>query len=161
MFDSPDDVDNDISASIDFSDQSHSFPVLQYLTHQDQFDLSLVQSQIQLADGLSWYTTDQPVSAPLMGPPIPSVFDQDYLHSMPSYLPLNPSSPTCSFLGPGGLAAFMPTDATLSMNIIMGSEMQSQHFEYDPGNNVGIFCTDSVRRVFNPGDLQVLVYSFQ
>ena len=127
-----------------------------------------MQSQIQLADvavdGLSQYTAD-PV-APLMGLPLPSVFDEDCLSSVPSYVPLNPSSPSCSFLG-HGMATFMPAGAMSAAfsadssgifagSILMGSELQPQDLEYQ-GDNAGIFCPDSVQRVFNPGDLQVLV----
>ncbi|XP_022761164.1 uncharacterized protein LOC111307417 [Durio zibethinus] len=166
IFDSPDEIDNDISASIDFS-QSPSFSVPPFLTQQDQFDLSLVQSQIQLADvaadGFSQYTAD-PV-AHLMGPPLPSVFDEDCLSSVPSYVPLNPSSPSCSFLGPamttfmpaGAMTAALSADTTgiFAGSILMGSELQPQDLEYQ-GDNAGIFCPDSVQRVFNPGDLQAL-----
>ncbi|XVF62779.1 hypothetical protein PTKIN_Ptkin09bG0035900 [Pterospermum kingtungense] len=166
IFDSPDEIDNDISASIDFS-QSPSFSVPPFLTQQDQFDLSLLQSQIPLADvaadGLSQFTAD-PV-APLMGTPLPSVFDEDCLSSMPSYVPLNPSSPSCSFLGPG-IPSFMPAGAMTAAlsadssgifagNILMASELQPQDLEYQ-ADNAGIFCPDSVQRVFNPGDLQAL-----
>ncbi|XVE81924.1 hypothetical protein DITRI_Ditri15bG0105400 [Diplodiscus trichospermus] len=166
IFDSPDEIDNDISASIDFS-ESPSFSVPTFLTQQDQFDLSLVQSQIQLADvsadGFSQYTAD-PV-APLMGPPLPAVFEEDCLSSVPSYVPLNPSSPSCSFLGPG-MATFMHAGAMTAAlsadssgifagSILLGSELQPQDLEYQ-GDNAGIFCTDSVQRVFNPGDLQAL-----
>ncbi|XP_022722724.1 uncharacterized protein LOC111279921 [Durio zibethinus] len=166
IFDSPDEIDNDISDSIDFS-QSPSFSVPPFLTQQDQFDLSLVQSQIQLADvaadGLSQYSAD--LVAPLMGPPLPSVLDEDCLSFLPSYVPLNPSSPSCSFLGPG-MATFMPVGALTAAlsadssgifaeSILMGSELQPQDLEYQ-GDNAGIFCPDSMQRVFNPGDLQGL-----
>ncbi|XWS39135.1 hypothetical protein CRYUN_Cryun18bG0024100 [Craigia yunnanensis] len=166
IFDSPDEIDNDISASIGFS-QSPSFSVPPFLTQQDQFDISLLQSHNQLADiaadGLSHYTTD-PIAS-LMGPPLPSVFDEDCLSSVPSYVPLNPSSPSCSFLGPGMLT-FMPAGAMTAAlsadssgifagSILMGSELQPQDLEYE-GDNAEIFCLDSVQRVFNPGDLQAL-----
>ncbi|XVF38531.1 hypothetical protein REPUB_Repub20aG0110000 [Reevesia pubescens] len=162
IFDSPEEIDNDISASIDFS-QSPSFSVPPFLTQQDQFDLSLVQSQIQLADvaadGLSQYTTDSVV--PLMAPPLPSIFDEDCLSSVPSYVPLNPSSPSCSFLGPT-MASFMPAGAMtadssgiFAGSFFMGSELQAQDLEYQ-ADNAGIFCPDSVQRGFNPGDLQAL-----
>jgi hypothetical protein len=36
----------------------------------------------------------------------------------------------------------------------MGSELQPQELDYQ-GDNGGIYCPDSVQRVFNPGDLQV------
>ncbi|XVE65770.1 hypothetical protein DITRI_Ditri08aG0026300 [Diplodiscus trichospermus] len=153
IFDSPDEIDNDISASIDFS-ESPCFSVPPFLTQQDQFDLSLVQSQIQLAnvaaDGrLSQYTTDTVAS--LLGPPtLPSVFDEACLSSVPSYVPLNPSSPSCYFLGPG-MANFMPAGAITAAltadssgiftgSILMGSEvLQPQDFEYGQGDNGGIF----------------------
>ncbi|XWS08737.1 hypothetical protein CRYUN_Cryun40dG0026700 [Craigia yunnanensis] len=166
IFDSPHEIDDDISASIDFS-QSPSFSVPPFLTQQDQYDLSLVQSQIQLADvtadGLSQYTAD--AVALLMGPSLPSVLNEDCLASVPSYVPLNPSSPSCSFLGPG-MATFMPAGAMTAAfsadssgifagSILMGSELQPQDLEYQ-GDNAGIFCPDSVQRVFNPGNLQAL-----
>ncbi|XWS53749.1 hypothetical protein CRYUN_Cryun10bG0027100 [Craigia yunnanensis] len=165
IFDSSDVIDNDISASIDFSQSPFSVPP--FLTQQDQFDLSLVQSQIQLvdvaADELSQYTTD-PV-APLMGPPLPSVFDEDCSSSVPSYVPLNPPSPSCSFLGPG-VATFMPARAMtaalsadssgiFARSILMGSELQPRDLEYQ-GDNAGIFCPDSVQLVFTHGELQAL-----
>ncbi|KAE8708764.1 MOS4-associated complex 3A [Hibiscus syriacus] len=154
IFDSPD----DISASIDFS-ESPSFSVHPFLTNQDQFDISLVQSQIQLPDvsqeGLSQYTTD--TVGPLLGPPLSSVFDEDCLSSVPSYLPLNPSSPSCSFLG-HPMASFMPAGTTSGIfpdRILLNSELQSHDLEFQ-GDNGGIFCRDSVQRVFKPGVLQGL-----
>ena len=140
-----------------------------------------MQSQIQLADaavptdghGLSHIYTPADLVAPLMvsgGPQLPSVFDEDCLSSVPSYLPLNPSSPSCSFLCPASMAAtFMPATAgpitaALSVDssgifggsILMGSELQPQDLEFQ-GDIGGIFCLDSIQRVFKPGDLQVLV----
>ncbi|GMI69871.1 hypothetical protein like AT1G04500 [Hibiscus trionum] len=153
IFDSPD----DISASIDFS-ESPSFSVPPFLTQQDQFDLSLVQSQIQLpdvsAEGISQYATD--TVGPLLGPPLPSVFEEDCLSSVPSYVPLNPSSPSCSFLGPP-MATFMPADSSgiFAERIFLNSELQPHDMEFQ-GDNGGIFCPDSVHRVFKPGDLQGL-----
>ncbi|PPD86633.1 hypothetical protein GOBAR_DD16429 [Gossypium barbadense] len=150
---------NDISASIDFS-ESPSFSVPPFLTHQDHFNLSLVQSQMQLpdvsAEGLSEYTTD--TVGPLLGPPLPSVFDEDCLSSVPSYVPLNPSSPSCSFLGPP-MTSFMPagtiadSSGVFAERILLNSELQPQDLEFQ-GDNAGIFCPDTVQRVFKPEDLQ-------
>ncbi|KAE8711832.1 MOS4-associated complex 3A [Hibiscus syriacus] len=154
IFDSPD----DISASIDFS-ETPSFTVPQFLTQQNQFDLSLVQSQIQLpdvsAEGLSQYATADTVG-PLLGPPLSSVFDEDCLSSVPSYVPLNPSSPSCSFFGPP-MSTFMPAGSSgiFTDRILLNSELQPQDLEFQ-GDDAGIFCHDSVQRVFKPGDLQGL-----
>ncbi|GMI70378.1 hypothetical protein like AT1G04500 [Hibiscus trionum] len=153
IFDSQD----DISASIDFSD-SPSFSVPPFLTQQDQFDLSLVQSQIQLpdvsAEGLSQYTTD--TVGPLLGPPLPSVFGDDCLSSVPSYVALNHPSPSCSFLG-HPMASFMPGDSCgiFAERILLNSELQPRDMEFQ-GDNGGIFFPDSVQRVFKHGDLQGL-----
>lgn len=119
-----------------------------------------------VADGLS--VSQYPVEpvAPLLGPPqLPSVFEEDCLSSVPSYVPLNPSSPSCSFLGPA-MATYMPAgtmSATLSADsagiftgsILRGSELHLQELDFQ-GDNGGIFCPDSLQRVFNPGHLQVL-----
>ncbi|GLT42106.1 hypothetical protein SLA2020_161260 [Shorea laevis] len=172
IFDSPDEIDNDISASIDFSSSS-PFSVPQFpTTHQDQFDLTLVQPQIPLTDvvvdGLAQYSADPVV--PLMGPPLSAVFEEECLSSVPAYVPLNPSSPSCSFLGPS-MPIFMPAGAmtaTLSADgsgifsgsLLMGSELQPQELEYQ-GDNGRMFCPDSTQHSFNPGDLQVLTSESQ
>ena len=170
IFDSQEELDNDISASIDFS-SSPAFnvpPFLPVTNQQEQFDFSSLQPhQVQLAacsavDGFSQYPTD--TVAPLMGAPLPSVFEEDCISSVPSYVPLNPSSPSCSYLNPG-MAAYMPTGplgTALSADraglfggsMLLGSELQRQELEYQ-GENGGIYCTDSIQRVFNPQDLQV------
>ncbi|KAG8481001.1 hypothetical protein CXB51_025632 [Gossypium anomalum] len=112
-------------------------------------------SQMQLpdvsAEGLSQYTTD--TVGPLLGPPLPSVFDEDCLSSVLLMLPLNPSSPSCSFLGPP-MTSFMPAGLLL-IRILLNSELQPQDLEFQ-GDNAGIFCPDTVQRVFKPGDLQVV-----
>ncbi|KAF5752418.1 CCT motif family protein isoform 1 [Tripterygium wilfordii] len=167
IFDSQDDIDNDISASIDFS-PSPTFTVPQFLTNQqEQLDLTSLQHQIQLSDvvdGISQYPAD-PVSG-LMGPPLPAVFEEDCLSSVPSYVPLNTPSPSCSFLGPamGAYMASASMTAALSAEnpgFFAGSsfvgcpELQPQDLEFQ-GDNGGIFCPDSIQCVFAPGDLQAL-----
>ncbi|XP_019429518.1 PREDICTED: uncharacterized protein LOC109337094 isoform X2 [Lupinus angustifolius] len=173
IFDSQEDIDIDISASIDFS-SSPSFTVPSFLpvtTHQDQFDFSTMQPQAQLSPGsvlkgLLQYPTD-PIVAPLMGAPLPSVFDDICIASIPSYIPLNSPSGNCSYLGrsmgmymppgPGNLTTTLSTDSSglFGGNILLPSELQAQELDYQ-GVNVGIFCTDSTQRVFNPPDLQAL-----
>ncbi|KAM5553343.1 cell wall protein DAN4-like [Rosa sericea] len=168
IFDSQEEIDNDISASIDFS-PSPPFSVPPFLmTQQDQFDFTSVPTQIPLADsvveGFSQYPADH--VPPLMSAPLSSVFEEDCLSSVPSYVPLNPSSPSCSFLGPT-MGAYMPAgtmnaaalsaDSTgiFTSSILMASELQPQDLEYQ-GDNGGIFCPESLPRGFNPEDLQVL-----
>ncbi|KAG6757306.1 hypothetical protein POTOM_037614 [Populus tomentosa] len=213
---------SELSASIDFSPSTFSFPTF-ISTRNDQFDFSSVQPQLAItdvvcADGLSQYTADP--AAPITGHPLPSVFEEDCLSSVPCYVPLNPSSPTCSFLGPamstcmlagtmnaalsagcsgifdGGIltgSEWQPLEldyrgenggiycpdslgpamsasmlagtmnAALSADcsgifdggILTGSEWQPLELDYR-GENGGIYCPDSLQKVFNPGDLQAL-----
>ncbi|XP_019428251.1 PREDICTED: uncharacterized protein LOC109336237 isoform X1 [Lupinus angustifolius] len=172
LFDSQEEIDNDISASIDLS-SSQNFNVPQFLqSQQEQFgNFSCLQQPNvqQLAacnsgvEGFSQYSTD-PV-APLMQAPLPSVFEEDCISSVPSYMPLNPSSPSCNFLGPG-MGQYMPQgplatalsadrSGLFGASMLLGSELQAQEHEYQAENG-GMFCTDSLSRVFNPPDLQAL-----
>ncbi|KAI4318161.1 hypothetical protein L6164_025964 [Bauhinia variegata] len=171
IFDSQEEIDNDISASIDFSSTA-SFSVSPFLpvtTQQEQFDFSSVQPQVTLAEasvveGLSEYPADS--VAPLMGVPLPSVLEEDFLSSIPSFVPLNPSSPSCSYLS-HGTGAYMPpgsinpalsadNSGMFGWGVLLGSELQTQELQYQ-GENGGIFCPDSIPRVFNPPpDLQSL-----
>ncbi|KAG4397671.1 hypothetical protein AAZX31_10G179900 [Glycine max] len=170
IFDSQEEIDNDISASIDFS-LSPSFnvpPFLPATSQQEQFDFSSVQHQVQLAacsvvEGFSQYPNDS-VAPPFMGAPLPSVFEEDCISSVPSYMALNPSSP-CTYLSPG-MPPYMPhgplttalstgSSGIFGGNILLGSELQAQELEYQ-GENGRMYCTDSIQRVFNPPDLQAL-----
>ncbi|KAL5066957.1 hypothetical protein RYX36_017844 [Vicia faba] len=173
IFDSQQDIDNDISASIDFtSSQSFLVPSLLPLnTHQEQqFDFSSTQphhnplqlSTCSVLKGLSsqYHQTDHiPVSAPLIGASFGSVFEDDCISSIPSY------SPSCSYLN-NGLGVYMPhgnlasglsgdTSGLFGGGILLGSEMQTQDLDYQ-GENGGIYSTDSVQQLFNPQDFQAL-----
>ncbi|CAA7015326.1 unnamed protein product [Microthlaspi erraticum] len=90
IFDSQDDFDNDITASINFS-SSIQFPVSDQL--QDQFDFTGVQLH-QPPNILYSSSSGDPLPPPL------SAFEEDCLSSVPSYNlgSLNPTSPSCSFL---------------------------------------------------------------
>ncbi|KAE8712402.1 MOS4-associated complex 3A [Hibiscus syriacus] len=182
IFDSSDDIDNGISASIDFSHcqppSNFSVPPPFFSQQDHQFNTPLVQPQIQMyvdnispVDWFSQYGGDQHhlFAVPtLMGPspPLPaSIFDDDCLSSMTSYVPLNPSSPSCSFLGGPSMAAFMPMNVALPAdsseiftagNILTAPhELLPQDLEFQ-GDNAGIFCPDSMQWMFKPGDLQGL-----
>lgn len=181
IFDSSqEEIENDISASIDFSPSPPFHQVTQFLSSQQfQFDFtssSMQPNQIPISDAVnvdgglsvSHHPNDPVNNNPLLGhhPPLPSVFEDDCLSSVPSYVPLNPSSPPCSFLGPA-LATYMPVSGTMTAalsadgagiftgSILRGSELQFQELDFQ-GDNGGIFCPDSLQRVFNPGDLQAL-----
>ena len=56
-------------------------------------------------EGFSQYPNDS-VAPPFMGAPLPSVFEEDCISSVPSYMALNPSSP-CTYLSPG-MPPYMP-----------------------------------------------------
>ncbi|KAH9681732.1 hypothetical protein WN943_029203 [Citrus x changshan-huyou] len=179
IFDSSqEEIDNDISASIDFSSSPSFHQVPQFISSQEfQFDFtssSMQPNQILISDAVtidsglsvSHYPNDPVNNNPLLGhhPPLPSVFEEDCLSSVPSYVPLNPSSPACSFLGPA-MPTYMPVSGTMTAalstdgagfftgSILRGSELQFQDLDFQ-GDNGGIFCPDSLQRVFNPGDLQ-------
>uniref|UniRef100_A0A5B7AP05 Putative transcription initiation factor TFIID subunit 12-like isoform X2 n=1 Tax=Davidia involucrata TaxID=16924 RepID=A0A5B7AP05_DAVIN len=165
IFDSPEEIENDISASIDFSPSS-PFSVPPFLNpQQDQFDLSSLQSQVPVTDvvnGLSQYPPEAVV--PIVGPTLPAVYEEEVLSSMP-YMRLNPSSPSCSFLdhtiGPylpaGNLnaALFAENSGIFNGNMLVGTELQPQELEYQ-GDNGGIFCPEPLPRIFNPSELQAL-----
>ncbi|KAJ4957152.1 hypothetical protein NE237_013935 [Protea cynaroides] len=168
IFDLQDETDNDISASIDFSPQSTFSNVPPLLaTQQTQFDLSSLQCQIPLADvgvgnGFSPYSPDPIV--PLKGPPLSSVFEEDCLSPLPSYVRLDPSSPSCSFLDPtlgpflpGNLGTTIPADPSggFAGNILMGSDLQPPELDFQ-GDNCGVYGPDSIQQVYNSGDIQVL-----
>lgn len=139
---------------------------------EQHFDFSSVQqNQVQLTassvvEGFSHSQYPPDPVEPLMGAPLPPVFEEDCITSVPSYMPLNPSSPSCAYLGPG-MAAYMPPPGALNTalsaescglyggNILLGPEIQTQELEYQ-GENGRLYCTDSIQRVFNPPDLQVL-----
>ncbi|KAJ4969398.1 hypothetical protein NE237_016099 [Protea cynaroides] len=169
IFDCQDELDNDISASIDFSPQStfSSVPSLLATQHDHQLDLSSLQCQIPLTDvsvnGFSSYSPDPVVH--LKGPPLPSVFEDDCLSPLPSYVRLDPSSPSCSFIDPI-LGSFLPGNLNTRIhgdvsgvfaagNILMGSDLQPQELKFE-GDDCGIYGSDPMQQVYNSGDIQVL-----
>ncbi|KAF7807705.1 hypothetical protein G2W53_039866 [Senna tora] len=175
IFESAEEIinENDISASIDFSSSSQAFSVPSSL----QFDFSLVQhhhhhhppqvtadSLVNMnVNGLSHYHVP-------LNHSLPSLFEEDCLGgSVGSYVPLNhPSSSNCTYLGPG-IGAYMPppppsatpnafsagSSGIYGRTILMGSELQPHQDMEFQGENGGIYCPDSIHRVFNPPDLQV------
>ena len=99
-----------------------------------------------------------------MGGPLPSVFEEDCLPSVPPYVPLNPNSPSCSYLSanmgvympPGAINSALSADSSAMFggSILLAPELQPQELDFQ-GDNCGIYCPDAIHRVFNPPDLQV------
>lgn len=168
IFVSSEDIENDISASIEYS-PSPQFSVPRFLNgQQEQFDLSLLQNQMGMTDNaaaveaaLSQYA-DESIGPPLLGPPLPALHEEDCLSTMP-YMKMNPSSPNCSFLDPE-TNPYMPTNLNMALSnensgifngsMFLGTELQPQELDCQ-GDNGGIFCTEPPPRVYN-SDLQVL-----
>lgn len=165
IFDSQEELDNDISASIDFS-PSASFSIPQYLTIQSgQFDVSQVQSQMPLVDPMIEGLVQCPMApvGTLIDEDLPSIYVDDCLSSLTSYMPLNPSSPSCSFVG-ATTATYLPTTSmnpatstveSCGMFSLLGTELQPQDLDYQ-GDNCGLYSQDCMQGTFNPADLQVL-----
>nr|DAD20042.1 TPA_asm: hypothetical protein HUJ06_021505 [Nelumbo nucifera] len=171
IFDSQDENDNDIFASISFSPIS-TFSVLPLLeAQQDQFDLPSLQVQIPVADsanGISTYSPDP--SVPLTEPPLQAVFEEDGLSSLPSYVRLDPSSPSCSVLDPTTcsildptMGSFLPGNLSTALSadvsglfggsILMGADLQPQELEFQ-GDNCGLYASTSLQRVYSSGEMQ-------
>ncbi|XP_048128376.1 uncharacterized protein LOC115726853 [Rhodamnia argentea] len=168
IFDQQEDVDNDISASIDFS-PSPPFSVSPFVCPQQDHlmmdfpSVQLTENQLPLTnstDGLSNFT--RKTMSPLIGPPlIASVFKEDCLSSMPPYIPLDPASPSCSFIGP--MSMYLPGNMTgtlyadrsgiFSGSFLIKADLQARHRDYKCDNNGGIFCSDPTQ-VPMPEDMQ-------
>lgn len=165
IFDSQEELDNDISASIDFS-PSASFSIPQYLAIQSgQFDVSQVQSQMPLVDPMIEGLVQCPMApvANLIDEDLPSIYVDDCLSSLTSYMPLNPSSPSCSFVG-ATMPTYLPAPSmnptassveSCGMFPLLGAELQPQDLDYQ-GDNCGLYSQDCMQGTFNPADLQVL-----
>lgn len=167
IFDSQDDFDNDITASIDFS-SSIQFPVSDHQL-QDQFDFTGIQLH-QPPNILYSSSSGDPLPPPL------SVFEEDCLSSVPSYNlgSINPTSPSCSFLSNPGLPAYMSLTGNImntglafersvfySGSLQLGSDFKPTHDQLMEiqADNGGMFCQDSIKPIFNPVDHQLQVQS--
>ncbi|CAN6883402.1 unnamed protein product [Brassica oleracea] len=153
IFDSQDDFDNDITASIDFS-SSIQFPVSDQL--QDQFDFTGIQLH-QPPNILYSSSSCDPL------PPPSSVFEEDCLSSVPSYS-LGSLDPTSPFLGSPGLLAYLAVTKNM-MNTGLpiersgfysgfGSDFKPSHDQLmeTQADNGGMFCPDPIKPIFDTGD---------
>ncbi|KAK6914151.1 hypothetical protein RJ641_021472 [Dillenia turbinata] len=172
--------EDDISASIDFS-PSPPFSVSQFAANQQgPFDFTSLQtttskattnpstSQVPIinpvgVEGLSQFPSRDNNVVPLMGPPLG--IEDDCLLTMRSYVHLNPSSPSCSFLDhslasylPGSLNSALSSADTCGIftgNLLMNPEIQPQDLDFQ-GDGGGLFCPEPLPLLFNPGSLQTL-----
>ncbi|KAL2463183.1 CCT motif family protein [Forsythia ovata] len=121
-----------------------------------------------VVDGsLSHYPHEPPPPVPLLGPPLPLAYDDECLSSMPSYMRLRSSSPSCTIMDPM-IGQYLPAG---NMNppfsaensgiltgggLLMGTELPSQELDFQ-GDNGGLFLPDTISRLFNcSSDLQAL-----
>lgn len=175
IFDAQEDIDNDLSASIDFGPggaESFSLPpqFLHHPNHLEQFDISSLDAhQIPVADvGRSGgdgsltahhqqYPSDQQM-VQLMGPP-QIVYEEECLSSVPSYLRMTSSSPSCSlldsnmgnYLQAGNLNHALSADNSgvfTGGGFFLGAELPPQDLEFQ-GDNSRVFCPDNIPRVYN------------
>ncbi|KZV43591.1 hypothetical protein F511_20853 [Dorcoceras hygrometricum] len=180
IFDTSDDqIENDISASIDFT-LSPSFPIPNHHPHminscnQEPFANSSINNPflLDMADGqLHQYMPDrrQPV-VPMLGPPLPVAAGYENecgLNSVPPYIRLRPPLPGCGimdpvigqYLNPGSTnAPFSAENSGIFTGgaLSMGPDFSNQELEFQSENG-GLFMPDSMARGFNcTNELQVL-----
>ncbi|XP_019260773.1 PREDICTED: myb-like protein N isoform X2 [Nicotiana attenuata] len=178
IFDSHEDqIENDISASIEFT-QDANFSIPHHLLNpqQELFDINSLNNQHIKVTDVSQYPPDHPPPpiVPLMGPPLGHIYEEESLSSVPSYMrvPTSSSSPSCPLLDPT-LANYLPLNsnptmpvaessailaaATTGGGLFFGAEFpQVQELEYQ-GDSGRLFCPDALPRVYNcSNELQAL-----
>ncbi|KAM3337625.1 homeobox protein 13-like isoform X1 [Capsicum galapagoense] len=145
-----DQIENDISASIEFT-QDGNFSIPHHLLqpqHQDLFDINSLNDQhMKMTDHVSdgslqqahhhhQYTPDQPPIVPLMGPPLGHFYEDESLSSVPSYMRVNTSSsPSCPLLDPS-LANYLPLNSNTSMSNAESSAILAAATAAAPGGGL-------------------------
>ncbi|MCD9644981.1 hypothetical protein HAX54_033609 [Datura stramonium] len=173
IFDTQDEIENDISASIDFT-PSANFTIPDHFLQQqqeEQFDVNQLNNHPGSVISLSHqYHPDQPHVIPLMGPPFGHVYEEESLSSIPPYmrgLAASSSSPSCTLLDPnmvnylqGNLNNTITSEASAifaaaaNSALFFGSQLPNQELDFQ-GDNGRIFCPDSLPRIYNT-ELQAL-----
>ncbi|KAI3469834.1 hypothetical protein Pfo_026497 [Paulownia fortunei] len=186
-----DQIENDISASIDFTPSpSFSAPHHQYLNNsssnnnnnQEPFNISSLNNQLSLGDTVNgslhtahqydperWSTVAPPSAVvPILGPPLPTSYEEECLPSVPSYIRFRSSQPSCSLIDPM-MAPYLPSGSMSapfsaessgmfagSGGLMLGTDLSHQELEFQ-GDNGGLFLPDTMPRVFNcSNELQAL-----
>lgn len=162
IFQSQDDMDNNVSGSINFSPCGpFSVQVPQYLataSQENQFEI--VPNDPVTTDGVTQYP-NQVIEPLITTHPLEPVFEDECLSSVPSIPP--PCTLLDLSLGPYLLDNLSPTlsaaDNFIGSNLFMGSEIQQpQSLSYQEDCN-SYFCHGTIPRTFYTGDIQVLVIS--
>lgn len=156
-------IENDLSAPIDFTTLPH-YP----FSHQDQFDLSLLQNQISLAtDGPIPSYPHQNDHADVLSIMGPMVCEDDCLSSMPPSKCMRLNNPNSSpnnhcfmdhpYLPSGNSNPILHVDncGIFSGNLSLANELQAHELDFQ-GDNSGIFCPDTLPRHYNSNELQVI-----
>ncbi|KAL7614013.1 uncharacterized protein LOC111881735 isoform X1 [Lactuca sativa] len=156
-------IENDLSAPIDFTTLPH-YP----FSHQDQFDLSLLQNQISLAtDGPIPSYPHQNDHADVLSIMGPMVCEDDCLSSMPPSKCMRLNNPNSSpnnhcfmdhpYLPSGNSNPILHVDncGIFSGNLSLANELQAHELDFQ-GDNSGIFCPDTLPRHYNSNELQAL-----
>ncbi|KAI4373878.1 hypothetical protein MLD38_011942 [Melastoma candidum] len=157
IFYSSDEMENDISASIDFP----FFSVPPFIRTRDE------QSEFQLSDDASKplqsnYHDMVPLPPIVVGPRVfHSVYRDEHLSLVPSYMAMNPSSPSCSLLSPGA-QSYISTNMNPSLSadgsgihaasILMKPNMQTLELDFQ-GDGSGLFSPNSTQ-AFSIDNLQ-------
>nr|XP_016450063.1 PREDICTED: uncharacterized protein LOC107774909 isoform X2 [Nicotiana tabacum] len=169
IFDTQEEIENDITTSIDFTPSTNFNIPDHFLQQQDeQFDVNTLNNHhYPVTDVISGplshqYRQDQPPIVPLMGPPLGHLYAEESLSSIPPYMRVVTSSPSCSLLDPiignyiqGNLNTIIPSDASAvfaaaaaNSALFYGSQLPNQELEFQEGNS-RIFCPDALSRIYN------------
>ncbi|KAM0013613.1 putative transcription factor C2C2-CO-like family [Helianthus debilis subsp. tardiflorus] len=145
-------TENDInSVNLDFTTSPHlNLPPYQF-NNQDQFDLTLLQNQIPLAnDPILPYPSD-PMA-------LPTVCEDDGLSSKLMRLNNPPSSLNCSFMDPS-ISSYLSGNTNPPLPVetsgIFGGDLFLGELDFK-GDSNGIFCPDPLPRPYNSSELQAL-----
>ncbi|XP_019235020.1 PREDICTED: zinc finger protein HD1-like isoform X2 [Nicotiana attenuata] len=160
IFDTQEEIENDIATSIDFTPSTNFNIPDHFLQQQDeQFDVNnLNNHHSPVTDVISGplshqYHQDHPPIVPLMGPPLGHLYAEESLSSIPPYMRVVTSSPSCSLLDP--IMANYPSEASAifaaaaaNSALFYGSQLPNQELEFQEGNS-RIFCPDTLPRIYN------------
>ncbi|XP_060180339.1 zinc finger protein HD1-like [Lycium barbarum] len=167
IFDTQEEIENDISASIDFT-PSANFTVSDHFLQQqeEQFDVNPLNNH----HGPVTDIVNGPLSHqyhPLMGPPLGHAYEDESLSSIPPYMRLaSSSSPSCALLDPnmvnylqGNLNTTINSEASAifaaaaNSALFFGSQLPNQELDFQ--ENGRLFCPDALPRIYN-SELQAL-----
>lgn len=130
--------------------------------HQDHFDLTILQNQIDHTTNMNNgpiqpYPNDHGV--PIIGPTLSTVCENDCLSSMPpsKFMRFNntATSPNCSFMDPSLSSYLSNPPLPLETSKMFNANLFLGDLEFK-GDNRGIFCQDPLPPPYNSSELQAL-----